>query len=243
MTRGVPPGWSAPPRPDLAVPLVRAPVVLSHVFAGPRRPDFGRSHRQNVVLAAVAVVVFALSRLLWSTPVALVAVGVVAYAFARFVFLLVLERNQDRFGERWLSECSRDLRDSEFPVVRLSADDRFYDLTDTDRAARLLHLSDERPATPVVIDFSHPPSALERVGFALGEVQFRAVEGAEPRVRFPEARYRLDDSALRTFWQLGGSAVVTLGAPTASGAARAGTGRSDPPGAGRSAGGRGRGSA
>jgi hypothetical protein len=221
-------------RPDLAIPLVGHPAVLRGLFAV-REPAFDRARRATgwVVLAAAVLLLAGQVAVVdpLREPVTSLAVVLAAWAAARVVSLMVLERRQRDFAPGWLADRSASLRNSEFEIVRLTADDHAYDLNDAESTAELLRRSTEDAR--LVVEFAYPPANLERAHRRMGEVHVRAVlrAGARAKVRFPDARYGLDPTGRRTFWLLGGPAVVTVAAPAGRAAARGGTGSTDRPGA------------
>jgi hypothetical protein len=228
-------------RPDLPVPLRPAGAALRYGLALPRTPAFARAHRQTgwwvaaalvLIVAGQSVVVLDVRDLVTGTGVTLVV-----YATLRSVALRVLERRQYDFEAHWLTERSAELRTGTFEVVRCSVDDRVYDLTDPQAVRDVLHAA---AGSRVEVDFLNSSSRLEQVCRRMGEVTVRQAlkPGAHARVRFTGARYGVDPSGERTYWQLGSRLTLTTSAPAGPATARAGTGSRARPGAAPRAGAR-----
>lgn len=233
-------GESGPLRPDLAIPLVGSPLpALRSLFVG-REPAFDRARRNTgwlVLAAAGLLLVGQVAVVDWlNGPVTSLGVVLAVYAAARVVSLTILERRQREFAPEWLADRSASLQASEFEVVRLTADDHAYDLTDAESTAELLDRTDAD--TRLVLEFAYPPENLGRAHLRMRDVHIEPVHrpGSPAKVRFPDARYSLDPTGRRTFWLLGAPAVVSAAAPTGPGAARGGTGSTDRPAAARRAG-------
>ncbi|HEX2133073.1 MAG TPA: hypothetical protein VHH15_16120 [Actinophytocola sp.] len=230
-----------PLRPDLAIPLAgNLPPVLRGLFAL-REPAFDRARgRTGRVVVAAAVVLLAGQVAVVDglrEPVTALGVALAAWAAVRVVSLMILERRQLDFAPGWLADRSASLRTSEFEVVRLTADDRTYDLNDADSTAELLRRAGD---ARLVLDFAYPPANLERTHRRMRDVHIHAVlrPGTPATVRFPDARYGLDPTGRRTFWLLGEPVLVTAAAPAGRAATRGGTGSRDRPGAAHPAGAR-----
>lgn len=229
-------------RPDLAIPLVESPLKIPHGLFWMREPAFAPARRNNAWIVAVAAVILVAGQVAvvdpLRGPVTSLGVGLAAYAAVRVTSLMVLERRQRKFAHRWLADRSVSLRAGEFEILRLTADGHVYDLTDAESTAELLHLADGN--TRLVLDFAYPPANLERDHRRMQEVRIhRALPPRSPaKVRFPNARYRLDPTGRRTFWLLGVPAEVTVAAPADPVAARGGTGNTARLGAGHPAGAR-----
>jgi hypothetical protein len=235
-------------RADLPVPLRPAGMagaVLRHGLALPRTPAFGRAHRQTAWCVAVALVLLVAGQSVVALDVrdAVTVAGVtlVVYATLRSVALRVIERRQHDFESDWLTERSAELRTGNFEVVRCSVDGRVYDLTDPEEVRDALDAAGAR--SRVEVDFLSSSSRLEQVLRRMDEVTVRQVlrPGTAARVRFTGARYGVEPSGERTYWQLGKPLTLTTSAPADPVAARAGTGSRARPGAARPAGGRRRG--
>ncbi len=235
-------GEAGPLRPDLAIPLVGSPLPALRSLFTVREPAFDRARRQTgwlVVAAAGLLLVGQVAVVDWlHGPVTSFGVALGVYAAARGVALTVLERRQREFAPAWLADRSASLRVSDFEIVRLTANDHAYDLTDAESTAELLRRADGD--TRLVLDFAYPPANLGRAHLRMRDVRFQVVlrPGSPAKVRFPNARYGLDPTGRRTFWLLGAPAVVTAAAPTGPAAAHGGTGSTDRPRATRRAGAR-----
>jgi hypothetical protein len=216
--------------------------VLRFGLALPRTPAFARAHRLTVWLVAAALVLLVAAQsvvvLDGRDLVTWAGVALVVHATLRSVALRVLERRQYDFEAPWLTERSAELRAGTFEVVRCSVDDRVYDLTDPGSVRSVLNTADAD--SRVEVDFLSSSSSLEQVCRHMGEVTVRQVlrPGARARVRFPGARYGVDPSGQRTYWQLGSRLTLTTSAPAGPVAARAGTGSKARPGAAPRAGAR-----
>ena len=225
-------------RSDLAVPLPPAGRVLGavrHALTVLREPAFAQANRRTTWLAAGCLLVIAAGQFAvvgWlREPVTIVGVSVATYTALRVASLSVLQRQQRRFESAWLSERSAALRAGHFEIVRFAVDGRVVDLTDPDVVAELLRGQDS--AARVAMDVASLPGAFERVSRAGGDVLFHTVlrPTAQPRARFPQARYGLRPSGTTTYWTLGQPVVVIVAPPADPAARRAGTGSTDRPGA------------
>lgn len=235
-------GGPGPLRPDLAIPLVGSPLAALRGLFSVREPAFDRARGRTALVAAAAAGLLVTGQIAvvdpLRRPVTALGVGLAVYAAVRVVSLMVLERRQRTFAPGWLADRSDSLRAGEFEVIRLTADGHAYDLTDTESTAELLRRAGG--SARLVLDFVYPPANLERAYRRMREVRIHAVlrPGSPAKVRFPNARYRLDATGRRTFWLLGVPAVVTAAAPADPAAAGGGTGSTDRLGAARPAGGR-----
>ncbi|MGW4127314.1 hypothetical protein [Amycolatopsis japonica] len=224
-------------RPDLPVPLPPpswGSVALSRGLTMLREPAFARARRVTLWLATAAVALVALGQFVVAGAFreAFTVGGVVlaVYTTLRAMVLVADERRQYAFEPVWLAERSESLRDGVFEVMRLAVDKQVCDLTNPDDVRELRRFDED---ARVRLDFVYPVACWERVYRRLGDLEFQHSlrPGAAAQVRFPQARYGLQPSGRRTYWLLGAPVVISVAAPAGHGAARAGTGSTDRPGA------------
>ncbi|MEV7554764.1 hypothetical protein AB0N89_34550 [Amycolatopsis sp. NPDC089917] len=232
-------------RPDLPIPLPPpswGSVAVSRGLTMLREPAFARAHRVTLWLVTAAVALVALGQFVvvgaFRESFTVGGVVLAVYTAFRAMVLVAGERRQYAFEPVWLAERSELLREGVFEVMRLTVDGRIRDLTNPGDVRELLRRSDDDAR--VRLDFVYPVAGWERVYRRLGDLEFRPAlrPGASAQVRFPQARYGLQPSGRRTYWLLGTPVVISVAAQAGHGAARAGTGSTDRPGAAHPDGGR-----
>ncbi|MFE6333049.1 hypothetical protein ACFVOK_07470 [Streptomyces sp. NPDC057798] len=228
------PGLLRPEVPVALAPLHRSPHLLRCRVTGLTGPEFARAQRVTVVWAVLPPALTLTGLLVPAVRTA--ALGCAALlgllVLTRAVLLMVFERRQQRYEPRWLAERTVALRRQEFPVLRCSVryDEtpglaRVYDLTSGDQVGRLLdRRARERAAgthSRATLEFVWATRGRERVS-AVAEVRRELTElelltvrpdGAQARVRFPQARYRPVPEpgrrpARRAYWELSGPVLV-----------------------------------
>ncbi|WP_328871526.1 hypothetical protein OHT76_16160 [Streptomyces sp. NBC_00287] len=240
------PGLLRPEVPVALVPLRGFPDLLRRRATGLRRPEFARAQRVTVGWAVLPPTVTLIGLLVPDvrTAALVCAVALGLLVLARAVLLVVFERLQHRHEPRWLAERTADLRGHEFPVLRCSVryDEtpglaRVYDLTSGDQVGRLLDRRARERASGThsraVLEFVCATSGREQllavaeVRRELDELELLTVrpDGAQARVRFPQARYLPMPEAgrrpaRRAYWVLAGPVLVSAaGAGDREGAA------------------------
>jgi hypothetical protein len=203
--------------PDSAQPEVQIPPaplggparLLRRLTVGPSRSSFERARNLTLGWLAAAVLAVIVDRLLVDTVLATcAAVTVVGYTILRVAALVVVERRQHTFEERWLDDQSRLLRRHPFEVVavrvQVATDEtrsavRAVDLTNPADVAWLLDQQASVTAdasAQVRIEFGHWETggsgrSSDSVRRRLTDLQIHPVDApiTRARIRFPQARY------------------------------------------------------
>lgn len=229
------PGPLRPEVPVALAPLRGFPDLLRRRATGLGRPEFARAQRVTAWWAVLPPVLALAGLLVPDVREAALGSAVLLglLVLSRAVLLVVFERLQQRHEPRWLAARTAALRGHEFPVLRCSVrtDEapglaRVYDLTSGDQVGRLLdRRARERESgahSRAVLEFvcatagREPVLAVAEVRRELAELELLAgrPDGAQARVRFPQARYLpLREPgrrpARRAYWELTGPVLVS----------------------------------